>query len=250
VTRKKADPVKLNLKCLKDASNRRNVALIQSYNAQEAGFVSDGQPVFEAIEATIADTDDKGKMPLWEGYQTIENYGRSVGKTAKRQMSQVRTGRAVCEFYAWLAARKKPEVVLEFGAAFGASGMYWLAGLEKARNGILYSFELNAIWCDIARGNFRSVSDRFCLTEGTFEDNRHQIPVNVGIALIDAIHTKEFVLEQFELVRSVAAPGAIVVFDDINFSADMADCWAEVCDFPDLAAIWQIGKRVGLVELP
>ena len=155
--------MKLNLKCLKHESERDNVALLASYNDQSAAFNADCKALFEQIEEGISTTDGLGKMPLWDGYVGLKNYGRSVGTSAKRKMSQVRTGRGVCEFYAWLAAKKRPDIVVEFGAAFGASGMYWLAGLEQAGAGMLYSFEPNAVWCDHARRNFETVSPRFVL---------------------------------------------------------------------------------------
>ncbi len=165
-------------------------------------------------------------------------------------MAQVRSGTAVCRFFNYLALQKRPKAILEFGAAFGASGMYWLAGLSEHPDGTLYSFEPNTEWCAIARGNFAHVSERFVLTETTFEGQYRSVPACVEVAFIDAIHTKDFVLRQFDLVREVCAKRAIVIFDDIHFSPDMRDCWAEICARTDLPGAWQIGKRVGLVELP
>ena len=48
--------------------------------------------------------------------------------------------------------------------------MYFTAGLEEAGSGHLYSFEINRAWADIAERNIRSVSNRFTLTHGAFED--------------------------------------------------------------------------------
>lgn len=242
--------MKLNLKCLKGDPANKNVTLLAGYNDQTAAYKARHKSEFVRIEATIEATDQKGKLPLWSGYRETETPGHDFGPNARRKMSQVRTGRASCIFYAWLVAQKQPDIVLEFGAAFGASGMYWLAGLEQTGKGTLFSYEPNPDWCPHARSNFQTVSDRFVLTQGTFEENRHLIPAPVDIALIDAIHTQDFVMEQFRLVREVAAPGAIVIFDDINFSDDMADCWSRVAAMADLATVWQIGERVGLVELP
>lgn len=239
----------INLKCLRSDSARGNDRLFARYVREAAAFSDLHADRFRAIEAAISSTEAMGKMPLWEGYNTLQNYARPSGKKASRSIAEVRSGQAVCQFYAWMVAQLRPDLVLEFGAAFSASGMYWLAGLGIAGTGKLLSFEPNPVWCAVARRNFESVGTNFDLTEGTFEDNIGQVPPGVGIALIDAIHTKAFVLDQFALVRKVAAPGAIVIFDDIHFSADMRDCWQEVTAMQDLKAVWQIGSRVGLVEL-
>lgn len=203
------------------------------------------------IEARIAETQSRGKLPLWDGYQGLANYGTRVGKGAARSVNEVRSGPGICRFYSWLVTRKAPEAVLEFGAAFGASGMYWLAGMEEAGQGRLYSFEPNALWCAIARENFAAVSTRATLVNGTFEANIAAIePGSVGIALIDAIHTREFVLSQFALVRSVAAPGALVIFDDIDFSEEMRRCWQEIARDPAWPGVWNLFGRAGMIELP
>jgi predicted O-methyltransferase YrrM len=240
--------LRLNLKNVRGDRGVNN-DLILSYNTHQAAFAKSEQATFLKIEDAISKTDEKGKMPLWRGYDQIADYAQSTGPTSKRKISQVRTGRGICQFYAWMAAQKKPETILEFGAAFGASGMYWLAGLTIAGKGHLVSFEPNELWCSIARENFEMVSDQFILTAGTFEENLPLVAPKATITLIDAIHTKSVVLAQFEFVKQVSESGALVIFDDLGFSDDMWDCWQEVCASPDISCAWQIGNRVGIVEL-
>ena len=208
-------------------------------------------PQRDRIEALVAATQAKGKLPLWEGYQALEDYGRKIEKDAARNINDVRSDARICQFYAWLVTQKRPAAILEFGAAFGASGMYWLAGLEETGQGKLYSFEPNDEWCAIAGANMAAISDRATLTHGTFEDNLGSIPAgSIDLALIDAIHTGAFVTAQFELVRKVAAPGALVVFDDIDFSDDMRRCWDGIRNDPRWPAVWELYGRAGMIELP
>lgn len=207
-------------------------------------------PVFEVIEARIADTQEMGKQPLWDGYSKLSNYARAIGAGARRSVRQVRSSPDMCRFYSWLTTKKRPQAILEFGAAFGVSGMYWLAGLESNGAGQLFSFEPNAIWFDIAQANFSAVSSRAVFQNGTFEDGFGGVPKLIDIALIDAIHTRDFVISQFALVRQVVRPGALVIFDDINFSSDMRRCWQEVLSDDSLVAAWEVDRRVGIVELP
>lgn len=105
--------------------------------------------------------------------------------------------------FANLVKKRKPSVIVEFGTAFGVSGMYWIAGLEANNYGELLTFEPNKVWAEIARKNLSAIGSRFQLVIGTFEEN---IDLYLGhdrridIAFIDAIHTSEFVIPQFKLV--------------------------------------------------
>ena len=130
--------------------------------------------------------------------------------------------------------------------------MYWLSGLESTRSGKLLTFEPNREWAAIARENLRAISNSFELTEGTFEDN---VQAALGdrrildIAFIDAIHTSAFVLPQFELVLQRLKPGGLVLFDDIDFSDDMGDCWRQIAQDRRVCASVALADHVGLVEM-
>jgi len=96
-----------------------------------------------------------------------------------------------------LVQKRKPEIIVEFGTAFGVSGMYFLAGLNLNKKGKLLTFDPNTVWAKLAKDNLSKISDRFKLTNGTFEDNIDNVlpeGQHIDIAFIDAIHTKEFVL--------------------------------------------------------
>ncbi len=240
----------LRVRKLRAREDSKVASLFASYDMQKEAFNAAHAAVFEDIEAAIERTNDLGKLPLWDEYKNVPNYGRKIDDNPKRRMKDVRTKAEFCQFYVWLVNQMDPTAVLEFGAAFGASGMYWLAGLNLCDAGTLYSFEPNEIWNPIARANFDLVSERHVLTLGTFEDNLDVIADKVNIALIDAIHTREFVDDQFALVRKVAAPGALVLFDDINFSPSMEECWSAISASDEFPSVWQLSSRVGIVELP
>src|SRR5262245_4019202 len=194
------------------------------------------------IEEVALATDRLGKKPVWTGY---------AAPALARSSEEVRTGAVVGRFYVWLVQQRRPEVIVEFGTAFGVSGMYWLAGLNANQRGHLYTFEPNELWADIAAGNLARISDRCTLTKGTFEDNvgvLERANARIDLAFIDAIHTSEFVLPQMELVLRHAAPGALLVFDDIHFSEDMLRCWHRIAADPRFVAAFEI-HHVGIVEL-
>lgn len=169
--------------------------------------------------------EDLGKLPLWEGYEALAEYRR---RDTTRSSGEVSTSESKGLFFTNLVVARRPEVIVEFGTAFGISGMYWLAGMEAISKGHLYTFEPNAIWADVARQNLSAIGPRrYTLTNGTFEDNVNVVK-GIDIAFIDAIHTSEFVLKQFALVAERANPSAVVLFDDIEFSDDMVSCWKRI----------------------
>lgn len=202
------------------------------------------------IEERAAWTESQGPQPLWEGYANIENYRKpTAGST--RLPSQVRTQPVVGAFFHWLTLMRRPDTIVEFGTAFGVSGMYWLSALETNRRGRLLTFEPNAAWAAIAAQNLAAIGSRFNLTVGTFEDTIESAlgDGRIDIAFVDAIHTSDFVLRQFALLQPRMSAGGLVLIDDINFSADMAAAWTAIARDPAIHASATLGRRLGIVEL-
>ena len=75
------------------------------------------------------------------------------------------------------------------------------------------------------------------------------IPGPIDIALVDGIHTYEFVMKEWEILKRRMSPGGVVLFDDITYDAEMRKAWKEVRSDPvvgDSVALWH---RLGIVEL-
>ena len=203
------------------------------------------------IEARAAETERLGARPLWTGYAAVPNYPKATTDSTRRS-NQVRSPAVAGHFYAWLAAERAASIIVEFGTAFGVSGMYWLAGLKGNSGGRLLTFEPNADWAGLARANLASISDAFELVTGTFEeciDATLPLDQRIDIAFVDAIHTTEFVSRQFEILVPRMAPGGLMLFDDIDFSEDMRSCWHAIARDRRVVASATIGRRLGIVEL-
>jgi predicted O-methyltransferase YrrM len=142
-------------------------------------------------------------------------------------------------------------VIVEFGTAFGVSGMYWLSGLETNGSGHLFTYDPNENWLTVARDNLSAVSSKFTSTLGTFEENvdRTLGERRVDVAFIDAIHTPEFVRPQFELVAERLTPGGVVIVDDIHFSPEMASLWTQLARDSRVLASCALSGRAGLLQL-
>ena len=122
-------------------------------------------PLHLRIEDRARTTNGAGDRPLWSGYSEVADYPHST--QGSRTSDQVRTDESMGRFYSWLASQRQSDVIVEFGTAFGVSGMYWLAGLN---NGHLYTFEPNRNWAALAEENLRAISSNFTLSMDTFEE--------------------------------------------------------------------------------
>ena len=198
------------------------------------------------IERLADETNNLGPQPLWDGYADNNRGGPT------RMPNVVRTDRTTGNYYTYLVQCLQPEIVVEFGTAFGVSGMYFLAGLESNKKGKLLTFEPNDVWRKLAIGNMSQISNRFISVAGTFEDNIDSVlskDQKIGLAFIDAIHTKEFVLPQLEIVISRCDSNAIIILDDINFSENMKECWGEVSNDDRFSCGAELGNRIGILQL-
>jgi predicted O-methyltransferase YrrM len=212
---------------------------------QSTSIETHSAPCEHKIEELARKTNQRGSHALWTGYGT-----HNVGGPTRRP-DDVRTTSAMGRIYANLVMMRKPDVVVEFGTAFGVSGMYFLAGIEANQQGQLLTFEPNLEWAEIARANLVQIGKRFQLTVGTFEENIERFFSSgrqINLAFIDAIHTPEFVLPQLELVLANSARGSIILLDDINFSPEMSQCWSEISRQPRFSASAKLGDRVGILE--
>jgi predicted O-methyltransferase YrrM len=216
------------------------------------GFTPPESQFAASIEALAADANRLGPRPLWHGYATADGERYSDQPPPFRSADQVRTGRQMGNLFTFLVRQRRPKIVVEFGTAFGVSGMYWLAGLELNNHGELLTFEPNMDWAGIARNNLKAIGERFRLMSGTFEDqidrelHTHD---RIDIAFIDAIHTCAFVRPQFELVTARLASNGLVLFDDIDFSSDMKACWERIARGDGVLASATVANRVGIVEM-
>lgn len=200
------------------------------------------------IERISAQNDDLGPQKIWQPYLQLKDYH---GQSPRRMPSQVRSSPKMGSFFSHLVRLRKPDVVVEFGAAFGVSGMYWLSALEDNHRGRLISFEPNEGWAAVAEKNLAAIGNRFTLVRGTFEENIHatlQEGEKIDIALIDAIHTDAFVLSQFETVVGRLAHGGLVLLDDIHFK-EMNGCFERIAIDPRVRSSAILCDHVGLVEV-
>jgi predicted O-methyltransferase YrrM len=234
--------------------HRRKVDSWLRQNLPERSFAVPPLARMREIEHIAASINALGPQPLWEGYRATYQHNPDVPwaqAALSRTPDQVRSQAEIGCLFAWLAAARRPRLIVEFGTAFGISAMYWAAGLDQAGAGRLLTFEPNEIWRTIAAARLGEFSKRAVSVLGTFEDkiaDHVEHGETIDIAFVDAIHTSEFVTPQIELLIARLASGGLIILDDISFSDDMRQCWQRWADDSRATASVAVADRVGILE--
>jgi predicted O-methyltransferase YrrM len=198
------------------------------------------------IELLAAMTQRRGRFPIWNGYGTSD----VKSGDRLRAPNDVRIAHRIAVFLAHLARQARPRLIVEIGTAFGVSGMYWASALEEIGAGELVTFEPNSTWRQIAELNIAAISPRARLIDGTFEDRVEAAGIAAGsidILSIDAIHTPEAVASQLRIAAPFLGEKAVILVDDIRFSAEMYEYWRAISAAPSVEGSLEIESRLGVI---
>jgi predicted O-methyltransferase YrrM len=118
-----------------------------------------------------------------------------------------------------LVRATRPQVVVEFGASFGISGLHLGAAVRDNGSGHFYTTELSAAKAAAARENFTAagLSDVVTLLHGDARETLAAVDGPVGFVLLDG--WKDLYLPVLRLLEPRLAPGALVIADDATFPA-------------------------------
>ena len=145
-----------------------------------------------------------------------------------------------------------PASCVELGAAVGISAAYQAAGLELNGSGRLLTVEASPELASLAGETFAELAlSRVEVRVGTFDRILDEVldeAAPIDLAFVDAGKRRSTFDRQLESLVPRLASGALVVFDDIRWSRELAAAWRELRRDPrfDLATdLW----RVGVVRL-
>ena len=132
-----------------------------------------------------------------------------------------------------LVRELEPETCIEMGVGFGMSGCYQAAALELNGRGRLTCLDQEESLAEIARESFAELglAPRIDLHMGAIGQTLEPVAdalAPIDYAYIDAEHTEEATVHNFEVVLPHLAPGAVVVVDDIMLEGDMQRAWARI----------------------
>lgn len=127
-----------------------------------------------------------------------------------------------------LSRESKAERLLELGACAGLSALY-LGSTGHARD--LLTIEASPALAEIARTTLSPLGEIARVETGLFDDVLDKIlpeEPKYDFVYIDGHHEKVATIHYFDRLREHLAEGAIVVFDDTNWSDDMRAGWDEL----------------------
>jgi predicted O-methyltransferase YrrM len=142
-----------------------------------------------------------------------------------------------------LAKTSRARNVLELGACAGISAAY-LASAPNVEH--LVSVEASPELAAVAAQTVAQVNPRAEVITGLFDDALDEvIPTyshDLDLAWIDGHHERIATLHYFERIVPTLRPGAIVLFDDIAWSADMAAAWSDLRRWQGATHAIHLGK--------
>lgn len=123
----------------------------------------------------------------------------------------------------------RPAVVVELGTSLGVSTGYLAAG---AAGGGVWTIEGSAAIAERAERNLAGLGlEKVVVTTGNFDVVLEPLLERIGrveLAFVDGNHRCEPTLRYFEMLMSHSAGSAILIFDDIHWSADMERAWERI----------------------
>jgi predicted O-methyltransferase YrrM len=143
----------------------------------------------------------------------------------------------------------KPISCVEMGTAVGISAAYQAAALRLNGRGALTTLEGARSLADIARSNLDRLGlGNVEIVVGRFRDTLTGVlsaRQPVDYVFIDGHHDEQATLGYFETLHPFLAGKALLVFDDIAWSADMKRCWQTLINDRRVTAAVDLGP-VGL----
>jgi predicted O-methyltransferase YrrM len=128
-------------------------------------------------------------------------------------------------------------VIVELGSSLALTTAYLASWNSKAR---VYSLEGDPALARIARKNLDSLGlNNAEIITGNFDDQLQPLLnrlTETNLVYIDGNHRLEPTLRYFEQALAAAGPETVIILDDIHWSAEMEDAWAEIREHPAVTA--------------
>ena len=157
--------------------------------------------------------------------------------------------RTSARFLLRLVRELAPRSCLELGTGFGISTAYQAAGLELNGTGRITTLDIRGMMEIAAPGLSRlGLAGRVELVSGRIEDTMAgalDAGAPIDSAFLDADHTEIGTIAPFEAIVPHLSPGAVVVFDDINWTSEMRRAWRRVSARPEVVAAYGV-HRLGV----
>lgn len=140
----------------------------------------------------------------------------------------------------------RPSHLLELGTCLGISAAYQLAGIQHNQLGHLTTLEGAPALAQLSHEQLADLGqDRFEVIEGRFADTLPNLLAQHSgwdWVFIDGHHDPEATLKYFNMIYPKLEQPALVIFDDVNWSAGMIRFWQECKKDLRIHAWWDLLK--------
>lgn len=138
----------------------------------------------------------------------------------------------------------RPSRCLELGTNLGVSAAYQAAALALDGGGELHTIEGTGALVDLARRHLASLGLVAEVHEGRFSDVLPGLLARAApldYVFIDGHHDGPATVGYFAQIHPALGPGALVVFDDVAWSAGMAEAWRTIQADPRVRVAMGLG---------
>ena len=149
-----------------------------------------------------------------------------------------------------LVRTNRPGRLIELGTNLGVSAAYIASALEINGSGRLVTLDFSSPRLILAEDLLSNLGLHSVeLVHGKFDEHLEQAIEALGgvdFAFVDGDHQLDSTVRYFEAILDRSSSGALIVFDDIRWSAGMTEAWTVVSAHPELHRAFDLG-RVGIV---
>jgi predicted O-methyltransferase YrrM len=135
-------------------------------------------------------------------------------------------------FLHYLIRTHRPAKALELGSCVGISGSYIASAFATNGEGHLWTIEGSPGIANLTKDTFERLSLQQWATSvvGPFSRTLQATLKNgpFGFAFIDGHHDGDATIDYFNQIKPMLTKNAVVMFDDIDWSTDMARAWSEI----------------------
>lgn len=145
-----------------------------------------------------------------------------------------------------MVRRLRPASILELGTCVGISGSYLAAACRLNGRGRLVTIEGSPPAAALARETFAQLglAEFVVPLVGPFQSTLEPALARYGpfeLVFVDGHHDGKATVRYFRQIKPRLAAGALVVFDDVIWNADMARAWDEISRDADVADFIRLG---------
>jgi predicted O-methyltransferase YrrM len=196
-------------------------------------------PAFKHSFPSISKLRSKLKRDKTEIQITDFGAGSLVYKSNNRRVSEMHASASVSkkqgEFLHRLVCYFKPKTILELGTHLGLSSAYMALASETE----IVTLEGCPSTAEVASQNHRELDvENVKLKLGDFLDSLPEVLCKmkaVDMAYIDANHSYEGTMWNYEQISLNTEEHTVLIFDDINWSPDMKKAWDEIISKPEIS---------------